>query len=419
MYDVIIVGARVAGSATALLLARQGVRVLVLDRAAFPSDTLSTHQVQVPGIARLNRWGVLDAVLAAGTPKTRSVRFDASGIAFTAAVPTVDGVDFMCSPRRTTLDHAVVSAARAAGAEIRENVVVQEILRRDGRVVGIRAQEKNGPVFTEEAGLVVGADGKNSTVARAVGAREYRTVPARTMACYTYWADVPVSGGEIYSRAGRAAGLWPTNDGLVMSYLAAPVGEFAEFRRDIDGHALRAFDGFAVGERLRAGRRAERWRATPDLPARFRHPYGPGWALVGDAGLVLDPITGLGISDALRDAEQLAAAIAGAGNERTRGGALERYRRNRDRAARPMYDFTAMLAGLSVPRPVESDLFKALSRNSEYADMFIAALTGSIPLRQFQSPAVIVRLIGMRGLFSLLSRGGREVNTGSTPVVTG
>src|SRR5215471_11626589 len=158
MYDVIIVGARVAGSATALLLARLGARVLVLDRATFPSDTLSTHQVQVPGIARLNRWGVLDAVLAAGTPKTRTVRFDASGIAFTAAMPTVDGVDFMCSPRRTTLDHALVSAARAAGAEIRENVVVHEILQHDGRVVGVRAREKSGPVFTEEAGLVVGAD---------------------------------------------------------------------------------------------------------------------------------------------------------------------------------------------------------------------------------------------------------------------
>src|SRR5262245_55651834 len=177
MYDVIIVGARVAGSATALLLARQGVRVLVVDRASFPSDTLSTHQIQVPGVARLSGWGVLDPILAAATPPTRQVRFDQSGVAFTARMPTVDGVDFMCSPRRTLLDHTLVEAARAAGAQVRENVAVEELIERDGRVVGIRAKEKGGPAFTEHAALVVGADGRTSVVARSVRPREYRVIP--------------------------------------------------------------------------------------------------------------------------------------------------------------------------------------------------------------------------------------------------
>ena len=124
MYDVIIVGARVAGSATALLLARRGLKVLVLDRATFPSDTLSTHQVQVPGVARLARWGVLDQILAAGTPATRNVRFDQGEAVITGRFPHYVGVDFMCSPRRTLLDKALVDAARAAGAEIRENFTV-------------------------------------------------------------------------------------------------------------------------------------------------------------------------------------------------------------------------------------------------------------------------------------------------------
>jgi flavin-dependent dehydrogenase len=415
MYDVIIVGARVAGSATAMLLARQGVRVLVVDRASFPSDTLSTHQVQVPGIARLSRWGVLDPILAAGTPPTRQVRFDQrsdhSGVAFSARMPTVDGVDFMCSPRRTLLDHTLVEAARAAGAQVRENVAVEELVERDGRVAGIRAKEKGGPAFTEHAPLVIGADGRTSVVARAVRAREYRVIPARTMAFYTYWADVPVAGGEIYGRDGRAVGLWPTNDGLVMSYLAGPVGGFDQFRRDVEGNALRAFDEVGVGARLRAGRRVERYRGTPDLPARFRQPYGPGWALVGDAGLMLDPITGLGISDALRDAESLSNAIVTGGKR-----ALPDFHKARDRAARPAYDFTAMLARLAPPRPAELALFRALKANSEYADMFIAALTGAIPLRRFMSPAVIIRLIGIRGLFALLS-GGREGKTAGTPAV--
>src|SRR5215467_7846938 len=188
MYDVIIVGARVAGSATALLLARRGVKVLVLDRAAFPSDTLSTHQVQVPGVARLARWGVLDTIIAAGTPPTRTVRFDQGVATFTARMPAWDGVAMMCSPRRTLLDKALLDAARAAGAEVRENFITEDLLAGDGTVTGIRGQEKGSPAVTEHARLVIGADGRHSTVARAVEAGSYRARPPLSMAFYTYWA---------------------------------------------------------------------------------------------------------------------------------------------------------------------------------------------------------------------------------------
>src|SRR5256885_1659911 len=132
MHDVIIVGARVAGSATALLLARAGLKVLVVDRATFPSDTLSTHEVQVPGVARLARWGVLDPIMAAGTPPTRTVRFDQGAAAFSARMPASDGVDMMCSPRRTLLDKVLLDAARAAGAEVRENFITDDLLADDG-----------------------------------------------------------------------------------------------------------------------------------------------------------------------------------------------------------------------------------------------------------------------------------------------
>jgi 2-polyprenyl-6-methoxyphenol hydroxylase-like FAD-dependent oxidoreductase len=141
MHDVIIVGARVAGSATALLLARAGLKVLVVDRATFPSDTLSTHQVQVPGVARLARWGVLDPIMAAGTPPTRTVRFDQGAAAFSARMPASDGVDMMCSPRRTLLDKVLLDAARAAGAEVRENFITDDLLADDGTVTGIRARK--------------------------------------------------------------------------------------------------------------------------------------------------------------------------------------------------------------------------------------------------------------------------------------
>jgi len=409
MHDVIIVGARVAGSATALLLARAGLKVLVVDRATFPSDTLSTHQVQVPGVARLARWGVLDAIMEAGTPPTRSVRFDQGAAAFTGRVPAWGGVDMMCSPRRALLDKVLLDAARAAGAQVRENFITEGVLADGGAVTGIRGQEKGSPSVTEHARLVIGADGKHSTVASAVGAGSYRAGPPRSMAFYTYWADVPVSGGELYARPGCAVGAWPTNGGLVMTYLAWPNARFGEFRADPEGNFLRTLDAVGLGERVRAGRRAERFRGTPDLPSYFRKPYGPGWALVGDAGLLLDPITGQGIGDAFRDAELLAGAVAaGLGGDRPLATALAGYQRARDRAARPMYDFTARLAALSPPRPGEAALFEALSHRQPDADRFIAMLAGVVPVREFMSPRSIVGLVGVRGFARLMAGQARR-----------
>jgi flavin-dependent dehydrogenase len=409
MYDVIIVGARVAGSATATLLARHGMRVLVLDRAQFPSDTLSTHQIQVPGVARLARLGVLDSLLAT-TPVNRRVRFDPGGVAFEARIPGQDGVDFTICPRRTLLDATLVDAARAAGAEAREGVVVSEIITEDGRVVGVRGREKAGPEFLERARLIIGADGRHSVVARAVGAKEYRRRRPATMAYYAYWADVPREPepvGELFARPGRAVGVWPTNDGMLLTYVAWPSVEFDVFRRDPEANLMSTLDGVGLGERFRAGRRAERMRGTPDLPSYFRQPWGKGWALVGDAGLLLDPITGMGISDALRDGELLAQAVVSGmdgGGGRAYERALAGYHRARDHAARPMYDFTAMLADLAPPRPGEQALFRALAEKPEQAERFVGVLTGSVPLREYMSPGNIVSLVGLAGFVRLALR---------------
>ena len=187
-----------------------------------------------------------------------------------------------------------------------------------------------------------------------------------------------------------------------MTYLAWPIARFEEFRRDVEGNFLRTLDAVGLGERIRAGRRAERFRGTPDLPSYLRQPYGPGWALVGDAGLLLDPITGQGIGHAFRDAELLADAVAdGLGGIRPLAGALGRYHRARDRAARPMYDFTARLAAVRPPSPAEMTLFRALARRQEDADAFAGVLTGAVPLRQFMSPRTMIRLVGARGFARL------------------
>jgi 2-polyprenyl-6-methoxyphenol hydroxylase-like FAD-dependent oxidoreductase len=413
MYDVIVVGARVAGSSTAMLLAGKGLRVLVVDRAAFPSDTLSTHQVQLPGGARLRRWGLLDRVVASGAPPARQVRFDA-GPVLRGRYPAFEGVDAVYSPRRTVLDALLVEAARAAGAEVRERFVVEELVADGGRVAGIRGRDKGGRPVVERARLVVGADGKHSLVARTVGAAVHHDKPPLTMGCYTYWQDVPLAGGEIYARPRRAVGAWPTNDGLTLTYVAWPVEEFPAFRADVEGNLLRTLDlACDLGERVRAGRRAERIRTSPDLPNLVRRASGPGWALVGDAGLVMDPVTGQGIGDGLRDAELLAEAVeAGLGGRRPLADALEGYERARDRAAMPMYDFTTELASFAPPRPEQRALFAALAGRQADVDRFLGVLTGTVPMAEFFSPRNLLRILGVRGLAAMALRGRSRAAAG-------
>ncbi len=376
MYDVIIVGARVAGASTAMLLARRGLRVLAVDRATFPSDTVSTHQVQLPGGGRLRRWGLLEGLLAAGTPPTRRVRFDAGPFIIEGHYPVFDGVDALHSPRRTLLDETLIEAARAAGADVRERVTVDDLTWRDGRVTGIRAREHGSREFVETGSIVIGADGRHSPVARAVGVRSYDTYPSRSIAYYSYFEGLGTDGGEIHARPRdrRMAGVWPTNDGLVLVVVMAPAADLSTFRADIEGRFLAALDGMGdLGERVRAARRADRFQGSADNPNAFRVPFGPGWALAGDAGLTMDPITGLGIGHALRDAELLAEAIdAGLGGRRPLEAALADYQARRDRETRPAYEFTVELASFAEPTPDQDILFGALAE-------WPAGPTGPVP----------------------------------------
>ncbi|MEE6258491.1 NAD(P)/FAD-dependent oxidoreductase [Plantactinospora sonchi] len=399
-YDVIVVGCRVAGAATAMLLARHGVRVLAVDRARFPSDTLSSHQLQVPGVARLRRWGLLDRLVAADTPPARDVRFDPGHVVLTGRYPTLDGADALYSPRRTLLDTILLDAARAAGAEVREGFDVDEPVWERDRVVGIRGRQRGGGTVHESARLVVGADGKHSMVAAAVGAAVDRSHPASTFACYTYWSGVPLSGGELYQRPGRTVAAFPTNDGLTVVYVAGPAANFAAFRSDVEGHYLRTLDDCGdLGARIRAGTRVERFRSTPDVPNVIRVPYGPGWALVGDAGLVMDPITGQGIGNAFRDAEFLAEAItSGLDSSGSLDASLAGYRTRRDAAARPMYDLTVELAAFRPVGTAERLLFSALQGRQAGIDQFLAVLAGTLPMDRFRSPGNLLRLLGGRHL---------------------
>ncbi len=396
MYDAIVVGARCAGAPTAMLLARRGYRVLLVDRATFPSDIMSTHFIHLYGMARLERWGLLEKLAATSCPPITRVRFDVGPFALSGMAPPVDGAGEAYCPRRTVLDQILVEAAVAAGAELREGFSVRELSWDGERVSGIRGSEQGGPAVAEEARIVVGADGMRSIVARSVETPTYHDRPSLTCGYYSYWSSVPLEGAELYPREGWFAFAFPTNDGLACIAAQWPHGEFAAIRADVEGHFLRTLEQQAprLAERVRAGRREERFVGTGDLPNFFRRPYGPGWALVGDAGYHKDPNTGLGISDAFRDAELLAEAIdEGLRGARPLDAALADYERRRNEAAMPLYAFTCQLASLEPAPPEMQRLLGALRGNQADTDRFFGVLAGSVPVAEFYGEENVRRII--------------------------
>jgi flavin-dependent dehydrogenase len=392
MYDAIIVGARAAGSPTAMLLARKGHRVLVVDRATFPSDTLSTHYIHQPGIARLRRWGLLDRLVATGCPPSRSLVFDVGAFALTGAPPPSDGMTEAYAPRRTVLDALLVETASEAGAEVRPGISVDELLFEDGAVVGIRSGDT-----VERARVVIGADGRNSFVARAVQAPEYDARPSLACAYYTYWGGVEGEDVELYPREGRMVmGGARTNDGLRIVIVFWPRAEFHAVRADVE----RSFhDALALApplaERLATGERADRFYGIGDLPFYYRKPHGPGWALVGDAGSHKDPITAQGITDAFRDAELLADALdAGFTGTRPLDEALADYERIRNEETRGLYELTYEFASLAPPAPEQQALFAALRENEEDTRRFFGVVAGTVRADEFFAPENIGRIVG-------------------------
>jgi flavin-dependent dehydrogenase len=384
VYDAIIVGARVAGAPTAMLLARRGHRVLLLDRAQFPSDTLSTHYIHQPGMERLARWGLLEQVVASGCPPARTLAFDVGPFTLVGEPPPAGEAADAYAPRRTVLDSILLEAAAAAGAEVRTGFGVDELLFADGAVTGIR----HGAV-TEKARVVVGADGRHSFVARAVAAPAYDDRPGLTCAYYTYWSGVSGGRVELYPRDGRMVmGGATTNDGLTIVIAFWPKDEFHAVRADVE----RSFrDTLALApplaERLAAGERADRFYGIGDLPFYYRKPFGPGWALVGDAGYHKDPITAEGITDAFRDAELLADALdAGLRGERPLDEGLAEYERLRNEASRPLYELTYELAALAPPPPEQQALFASLRDDPEGTSRFFGTIAGTFPVTEFFAP---------------------------------
>lgn len=394
MYDAIVVGARCAGSVTAMLLARAGLSVLLVDKASFPSDTLSTHYIHQPGVARLKRWGLLDRVAASGCPPIEQQLFDAGPITLRGTPPPFDGVTTGYAPRRTILDTILFEAAAEAGAEVRTHFSVKELLTESDRVVGIRGRSDGGAAVEDRAHIVIGADGMRSRVAQLAGAPLYEERPAHSCAYYTYWSGVSVDCVELYPRPDRMLIAAPTNDGLTLTIAYWPDTDFPTIKHDIEPHFMAALDLVpGLSERVRAGERVEKFRGTAELDGFYRRPYGPGWALVGDAGYHKNPITAQGITDSFRDAELLFHAIsetqAGANYD-----AFAEYERARNEATMPLYQMTADLAQLKPPAPEVQAILSAIQGDPMEAGRFLGTIAGTVPIPEYFSPDNIEAILG-------------------------
>lgn len=310
-YDVVVVGGRVAGASTALLLARAGHRVAVVERTRFPADTLSTNLIWPAGIIQLRRWRLLPAVARTGAPPLTMIRNDVDGISFDLPIWPESGVDAVYAPRRRDLDALVLDAAASAGADVFDGVTVDGLSRDGGdRVNGVIGHRDGTPVHLTSH-MVVGADGWRSGVARAVDAAMLEHQVPTNAVHYAYWADLADRGVELWFRsAGRMAGAFPSNEGTCV-FVNCPTPEVAVLRDDLET-GFRTFLSEAapdLADRIGSEAPDSPIRGMPGLPRIRRSAHGPGWVLVGDAASTTDPVSAHGITAALRDAELAARAI--------------------------------------------------------------------------------------------------------------
>jgi 2-polyprenyl-6-methoxyphenol hydroxylase-like FAD-dependent oxidoreductase len=396
-YDAIVVGARCAGSPTAMLLARRGYRVLLVDKARFPSDmVLSTHCVWQSGIALLKRWGLLESLRASNCPARTSITLDFGSVILSGSpTPAGDVTEAFC-PRRKVLDGILIEAAVNAGAELRDGCLVTDLLWDGDRVAGIRATAKGGGPFTARARLVIGADGMHSTVARLVSAVAYNTRPEATFTYFSYWSGLTVERIEVYPRDGWAAYAWMTNDDLALVGVNWPFGERERVRGDVERNYFDALAATAphLADTVRSAKREDKW-LTGSVTSFFRNQWGPGWVLVGDAGYKKDPVTAAGITDAFRDAQALADAVDdGFAGRRPLDDALAEHQRRRDERALPFYEFTLGFARLAPLTDRQRTLFNALSRNPGDRSRFLGVVAQTVPVPEFFNHDNIQRIVG-------------------------
>ena len=368
-YDVVIIGARCAGAATALLLARSGAKVLVVDGQAYGSDTMSTHALMRGAVVQLARWGLTPRVVAAGTPAIRSTTFHYGDEAVRVDMKADHGVDCLFAPRRTVLDPLLVDAAREAGAEVRHGIALSELqfASSGDRVAGATLRDVGGDCMTVRSDIVIGADGRQSTVAQLVNAKTCVEGSHASGLVFGHFEGLNREGSHWHFAANVAAGVIPTNAGHCV-FAAAPAADFrATFRGDVMHGFLKVLGANCPELRADVERAIPigRLRGFAGATSYLRQCQGAGWALVGDAGYFKDPLTAHGITDALRDAQLLSRAIADGG-----GRALAAYQDERDALSLPFMRVTDAIASfawdLNAVKQLHSELSEVMKAETKY-----------------------------------------------------
>lgn len=344
-FDVVIVGARCAGAPLAALLARQGVRVALVERAIFPRDTLSTHIFEADALAFLDRLGVTDALRATGAPFISRLDIRTEDFRFTGEWPQrVGDVGGSASIRRLVLDPILVQAAEDSGAQVRMGTAVTGLVQDRGRVTGVRVSTSGGEGALR-ARLVVGADGRNSTVANLVEARKYNLVPNERFAYWAFFegADTrPEPTHLVHRWAERSVIATPCDNGLYQVLVVPDMGELPRFRADLERSFMEyAYSCEPVASALAGATRVGKFFGMLHWVGFFREPCGPGWVLVGDAGHFKDPSPGRGIADAFAQVDALVPAILAGlnGSGDAQDARLARWGRWRDREFAEHYWF--------------------------------------------------------------------------------
>lgn len=376
-YDAIVVGARCAGAATAMLLARQGAKVLLVDWASPGTETLSTHALTRGAVMQLDRWGVLPQIKASQTPAIRTTTLHYGDEELTLRMKSSHGVDALFAPRRSVLDSALVAAARNAGVTVRYGTAFRDVLANKQRhVTGAILSSRTKARAAVSAGIVIGADGRRSTVARRVCAQTEKLAKHATTCVYGYFRGIQPDGTHLHYGPRIGTGVIPTNNNEHCVFAAMPQDRFLlEARQARTGADLAKFIAEAnpiCGEQISQARLHGRLTGFAGQRGFIRRSWGRGWALVGDAGYFKDPLTAHGITDALRDAEILSCAIAAGTTE-----ALAAYQNDRDTLSIDLFDITDQIAGLNWTLPDLQDMHMCLNRAMKQEQEWMATTFAS------------------------------------------
>ncbi|WP_329113006.1 NAD(P)/FAD-dependent oxidoreductase [Streptomyces sp. NBC_01465] len=392
MYDVIVIGARCAGSPTAMLFAKKGYRVLLLEKAQFPLDTLSSHYIHMQGMSLLNRWGLLDKLRDAGCRQITKQSYEGPDVRIEGFSLPLDDLHYTYAPRRYVLDPILAEGAVEAGVEFQQGCAVKDLLWEGDRVVGVRYTTPAGTETTERAPLVVGADGMRSLVARKAGAQNVVEHARVSCTYYSYWSGVP-SHFELYERPGRWIGVIPTNDDLTLLMTYFPQDEYNDVRKGVEPFYLDSFrtTAPALYERMMAGKREEQLYGTGHQENYFRKAYGPGWVLVGDAVNHKDSITARGITEAFAQAQSLTDYIGDQlHDEAALKSALRRYENNLSGEALSHYQGALNTAELK-PQG-RADMLQKLVGHQEHIDRYFSTLSGACSIDDFYNDELLTLL---------------------------